>query len=115
MTARKDGPGIRWLKGAAEHHELTLAVETALDDGLAVPCHDRDEWLSEDADVRTEAAGACSWCPVKSRCAALAAAAKPDFGVWAGRDRTRRPRNTTTPTREEQNDDPREEQHDDRG
>jgi hypothetical protein len=96
VTAPRREPGGKWLKGAAEHHELVTAMETALDDGLAVPCHDRSEWLSEDAQVRAEAASACSWCPVKSRCAALAAAAKPEFGVWAGRDRTRRPRNTTT-------------------
>lgn len=101
MTAPRRKPDGKWLRGAAEHHELLLAVEAVLDDGLAVPCHDRDEWLSEDAQVRAEAAGACSWCPVKSRCAALAAAAKPEFGVWAGKDRTLWPSNTTTPTREE--------------
>jgi hypothetical protein len=96
----KPSEPARWLKGAAEHRELILAVEAALDDGLSVPCHDRSEWLSEDAEERAEAATACSWCPAKSRCAALAAAMRPEFGVWAGRDRTRRARGTATGMRE---------------
>lgn len=100
MRAKPTGPA-RWLKGAAEHRELTLAIEAALDDGLAVPCRDRDEWLSEDAHERAEAAEACGRCPVKPRCRALAAAMRPDFGVWAGRDRTRA---RTTTTREDTND-----------
>lgn len=81
MTAGAGGPR-RWHSPAYER--LGMAVG----DGRTPFCDGRDEWLSEDADERAEAAEACHHCPVLTACADAARELRPTFGVWAGRDLT---------------------------
>ena len=71
---------------------LASALEAADDRGDTVPCAGRAEWISEDVDERAEAARACRPCPVTALCAAAADEHREKFGVWAGVDRTPRPR-----------------------
>ena len=75
-----------WLTGAAEHAELTAEIAAA----SGVPCIGRPEWLSDDIADRLEAVEACTRCPVLSACQRAAMAVSPTFGVWHGRDYTRR-------------------------
>ena len=51
-----------------------------------------DAWLSEDVVLRELAAGWCAGCSIWSECDAAAIEMRASFGVWAGRDRTRRSR-----------------------
>ena len=71
---------------------LAIALEAAVFRGDRVPCAGREEWVSEDVDERAEAARACRPCPVTALCAAAADEHREKFGVWAGVDRTPRPR-----------------------
>lgn len=70
------------LDGAAEHAELTAEIAAA----SGVPCIGREEWLSDAASDRQEAAEACTRCPVLDACQRAADAVRPSFGVWHGRD-----------------------------
>lgn len=55
----------------------------------SVPCiRMPDQWTSESYRDRVEAAAACTHCPVLDACAAYADAAREQWHVWAGRDRT---------------------------
>lgn len=51
---------------------------------------DGNPWLSEDVEIRAEAAQACTGCPVMAACDRAAVESQVTFGVWAGRDRTGR-------------------------
>lgn len=49
-------------------------------------------WLSEDPRMRALAARWCAGCPVLAECDRAGVEAKHKFGVWGGKDRTRRAR-----------------------
>ncbi|OLP72779.1 hypothetical protein BJM39_27435 [Salmonella enterica subsp. enterica serovar Javiana] len=73
------------------------ALGRALDDldatGGTWPCRNRNEWISDDAEERAEAAEACQHCPVLEICAAVATTKPfPTHGVWGGRDLTPMPK-----------------------
>lgn len=83
---------------------LTAALVKAAAQGIRPRCgdwRDNNPWLSDDARLRLIAARWCGDCPLIVECGAAAKENKESFGVWGGKDRTRRPSNTTTPTREE--------------
>ena len=65
-------------------------LQTALVDVDAVPCRDRIEWISAEAQDRQYAVAHCSRCPVLHQCGAYAQAAGERSGVWGGADRTPR-------------------------
>jgi hypothetical protein len=50
-------------------------------------------WLSEEAYERALAMRWCTGCPVIVECDAAATARHESFGVWGGRDHTKRPVN----------------------
>jgi hypothetical protein len=58
---------------------------------VKTPCQvDPEMWLSEVMSERAEAARACLSCPAFDWCKAEAMKIKPDHGVWAGRDYSKR-------------------------
>lgn len=80
MTARED---------------LTAALVALLDDDDRPPCCWPDVgpwWISEDRTDRARAAEHCHGCAILDRCHAAAEETDERFGVWAGRDRTPKPR-----------------------
>ncbi|QYJ05386.1 WhiB family transcriptional regulator [Nocardioides panacisoli] len=57
------------------------------------PCVvDPAPFSSDDRAERAEAAEACQWCPALEACAAYADAQRETWHVWAGVDRTPKPR-----------------------
>lgn len=72
---------------------------TELDDtGTTWPCREQGElWFADDPDERAAAAEACRSCPALTECGDYATTAREKFGVWAGKDRTPRPRQGDTP------------------
>jgi hypothetical protein len=74
------------------HSALQQALEDLAEQGRRVPCHRRDEWVSDDDEDREYAAAHCSRCPLIPECAAAADETGEMFGVWAGVDRTPRTR-----------------------
>lgn len=86
MTIRHRSPAQEDLNGAL----LTLSLA-----GQRPRCGDpvtHDYWLSDDPDERSIAASWCIGCPVLQQCGSSADVAGETFGVWGGRDRTKRPR-----------------------
>lgn len=71
-------------QSAAER--LRIALMAAEDRGDRVPCQGRDEWISESAEERLEAAQACRPCPVTSLCHEAALEDPPSWTVRAGVD-----------------------------
>lgn len=53
-------------------------------------CRGSDAWLSESPEVRADAAARCAGCIVLAECEAAARELKPTFGVYGGRDFTKR-------------------------
>jgi hypothetical protein len=85
----------RLARGAAAGEQLTAALINAAAQGLRTPCSEPDThhyWLSEDPAERKKAARWCRGCPVLHDCGAAAAARREAFGVWGGRDFTKRQR-----------------------
>jgi hypothetical protein len=81
-------------RGAVESEALTRALLNLKARGLRAHCQDSDVggwWLSEDEDERARAARRCGGCPVFAECGEAARVRNERFGVWGGRDRTRRP------------------------
>lgn len=77
------------------HQRLELAVLQLAAEGRRPRCGDagaHEVWLSEKADVRELAVQWCAGCPVLQLCDQAADAGDERFGVWAGVDRTPRPR-----------------------
>lgn len=69
---------------------LTASLTALAEQGRTVPCRtDPDAWVSEDPSVRASAAAACVFCPALRVCRAYSIAAREEFGVWGGRDRSR--------------------------
>ena len=76
---------------------LSLALAALADADQRPPCATAfvsHWWLSDDPDERAKAAELCrEWaCPILDACHDAAEAHRERFGVWAGRDRTMRPR-----------------------
>ena len=72
---------------------LSRALVALADRGVRPPCAEllgADLWLSDSHDDRAEAAVWCVGCAVFTECAEAAGEFRPTFGVWAGRDYTRR-------------------------
>ena len=59
--------------------------------------NDNNPWLSDDERLRAMAARWCAGCPVLAECGAAADETPERFGVWAGRDRTKRERKAAAP------------------
>lgn len=81
---RKDGPAAR---------TLTAALLRLNEDGERTPCAwlgATGPWVSEDPDERALAVPLCRPCPVRAQCHAAAVESRASFGVWAGKDHTRR-------------------------
>ena len=79
----------------AASERLLRALITIASRGLRTHCSDpgtSELWLSEHEAERREAARLCFGCPVLVECGAAATANDERWGVWAGRDFTRRPR-----------------------
>lgn len=76
----------------AAQQALTTALVDLLDRGRRPVCAGRDEWLSDSADVRAEAAALCLRCWIIAECHEAAEEAGERFGTWAGLDRTRHAR-----------------------
>lgn len=75
--------------------ELHQGLVKAAAEELRIPCGAWSEgppWLSEDPRLREVAAAWCQACPVIDECDQAAKWLRVDFGVWGGRDRTKRPR-----------------------
>lgn len=77
---------------------LAAALLNLADNGTSPRCtgSDRDYWTSDDAAKRELAAGWCHGCPVLDLCRQAADEHRERWHVWAGRDRTRKPRTSTT-------------------
>lgn len=78
----------RWYSGA--YVTLLDALAEHAQRGDFPECRGSDAWLSEDAEVRAEAAERCAPCVVLAECAAAAAELRPTFGTFGGRDFTKR-------------------------
>lgn len=78
----------RWYSPA--YVALLDALADNAQQGRFPECHGSDAWLSEDAEVRAEAAARCAGCVVLAECEAAARELKPSFGVYGGRDHTKR-------------------------
>jgi WhiB family redox-sensing transcriptional regulator len=77
---------------AAETFRVALLDVTAR--GQRAPCEGvyADAWVSESPSERRRAARLCGDCPVITECGAAADETGERWGVWAGRDRTRTPK-----------------------
>ncbi len=74
---------------------LTRALVDLATKGQRPRCGDpatHDYWTSDQQAEREQAACWCAGCPVLDECHAAAAANGERFGVWAGVDRTMRPK-----------------------
>jgi hypothetical protein len=62
--------------------------------GDAVPCEgvDGEAWVSESPSERRRAARLCGACPVLIQCGEAATETRESWGVWAGKDGTRKGR-----------------------
>ncbi|SDS21639.1 Transcription factor WhiB [Friedmanniella luteola] len=75
--------------------KLTRALVQLASRGDRPRCGDpvtRDYWTSDNNQERKHAAAWCAGCPVLNLCSAAADETSERFGVWAGVDRTPRPR-----------------------
>jgi hypothetical protein len=73
---------------------LTRALVDTASRGLRAHCSDPTTsalWLSEDEPERAEAVRLCRGCPVIQPCRTAATANNETFGVFGGKDFTRRP------------------------
>lgn len=77
---------------ATPQERLLFALADALERHQWIPCSTGDGWTSDDAEERAIAAELCDGCPVWDACDA--AGAGESFGVWAGVDRTPKPKAT---------------------
>jgi hypothetical protein len=75
---------------------LTTALLEAARQRLRPHCSDAGSWLwlSDNAADRAEAARLRVGCPIFNPCGQAAEARGERFGVWAGRDFTRKPHGT---------------------
>ena len=83
---------------------LTMALIALADEGQRPRCgdaSDRDMWISDDAKDREQAAAWCVGCPVLAQCGAAAEAENERHGVWAGVDRTPKPKRSVGAARAE--------------
>lgn len=83
------------IDGSAEGLALVGALVGLADRGRVPRCAERvgsGLWLSECPEERETAAAWCAGCVVLAECAAAARAYRVNFGVWGGRDHTRRGR-----------------------
>jgi Transcription factor WhiB len=72
---------------------LTNALTEMVDHNQRPPCAGHaDQWTSDNRRQRANAARACQSCPLLTPCGQYADAIKARHGVWAGIDRTPRPR-----------------------
>ena len=74
---------------------LQLALLTLATEGRRTRCSDpgdREKWFSDLPTERAQAARWCAGCPVLDQCGAAAEANHERHGVWAGQDRTLKPR-----------------------
>jgi hypothetical protein len=81
-------------RGAAEGERLTRALLSLKARGLCAPCQDPvvgGWWLSDSEEERARAALRCGGCPVLVECGRAAVARRERFGVWSGKDYTRKP------------------------
>jgi hypothetical protein len=81
-------------RGRLESDQLTRALLEAASRGQRPHCSDPisgEMWLSEMEAERREAARLCRGCSVLRPCRDAAEAQRETFGVWGGRDFTRRP------------------------
>jgi hypothetical protein len=80
-------------RARAASDKLTRAILTAASRGLRPHCSDAgtsEMWISEIDSERAQAALLCGGCPVFAECGDAAIAHDERFGVWAGRDFTRK-------------------------
>jgi hypothetical protein len=71
-----------------EQRQFTRALRDLADAGRSTPCQsDPESWFSERADIRAEAAQACTWCQAFASCATYTVDNNERYGVWAGVDR----------------------------
>jgi hypothetical protein len=76
---------------ARASERFTKALDRLAAAGQKIPCSDSaDLWLSESQHARAEAARLCRGCPVIAECRAAAKARGERFGVWGGKDFTRK-------------------------
>jgi hypothetical protein len=90
-------------RGAGESEALTRALLDLKARGLRAHCQDvviGGWWLSEDEGERAKAVLRCGGCPVFAPCGEAARVRNERFGVWGGRDRTRRPRPSSSTLKE---------------
>ncbi len=66
--------------------------------GVRTPCQGADEWTSDHAEDRAQAATWCAGCLVLAECGAAADEQGEKHHVWAGVDRTTTATKTTTKT-----------------
>jgi hypothetical protein len=81
-------------RGMAASERLTRALLQLTAQGLRPHCDDTQLgwlWLSETPSERAVAVVLCGGCPVKAPCRAAAEANQERFGVFGGKDYTRRP------------------------
>jgi Transcription factor WhiB len=79
---------------AARTDQLTMALINAASQGLRPHCSDPTThrlWLSEHESERQVAVMLCRHCPVLTVCRDTAEQRDERFGVWGGRDFSRRP------------------------
>lgn len=72
---------------------LTGALLRMADNGQRPRCgdwNDGNPWLADDPGLRAMAARWCEGCPIVEPCAQAAKEMKASFGVWGGRDVTKR-------------------------
>lgn len=79
-------------RGKAPHRALTDALDALRAAGERTPCQTRpDPFVSDHATERADAAETCrAACALAETCRAYTDAAGEQWGVWGGRDRTRR-------------------------
>lgn len=81
----------------AEWVILLSALTSTQDRGGSTPClNDPEPFTSGSWQQRAEAAAACSYCPVLAECRAYAESQAETWHVWAGTDRTTKPKTKTT-------------------
>lgn len=78
----------RWYSPA--YVQLLDALATNAERGRFPICRGSDAWLSESPEVRADAAARCAPCVVLAECTEAARELKPSFGVFGGRDWTKR-------------------------
>lgn len=75
-------------KAQGAWRNLSAVLADLAEAGETTPCHDRNEWMSDDPEDTAYAASHCQRCPALTACATYANAAKEQHGVWAGINRS---------------------------